>query len=43
MWDPGPEARCIVCGCPVADHIPLRYVVKAWIWHRVAVLLGRST
>lgn len=36
--------RCIECGCPVGDHVPLRYWLKAWVKHRIlriANLLGR--
>ncbi len=28
------EARCLICGNPAIDHTPLRYVVRAWFWHR---------
>jgi len=27
--------RCIVCGCPCIDHVPLSYVLKALFWHRI--------
>ena len=29
-------ARCVVCGEPVADHLPLKYALKAWVKHRLA-------
>jgi hypothetical protein len=39
-----PEARCL-CGTPAIDHVPLRYVLRAWITHRLVfgfgVLRGR--
>lgn len=28
-----PEARCL-CGSPAADHVRLRYVLRAWVTHR---------
>ncbi|BBU22177.1 hypothetical protein [Mycobacterium xenopi] len=30
-----PEARCIVCGCPAADHVALRYPLRAWLRHKL--------
>jgi hypothetical protein len=29
-----PEGRCLR-GTPAVDHVPLRYVVRAWITHRL--------
>lgn len=46
------EARCIICGEPCADHqpirwwfrsgIPLRYLAKAWVKHRVIYIANRT-
>jgi hypothetical protein len=36
-----PEARCLICGTPSVDHLPLRYVVRAWVWHRFHTLVER--
>jgi hypothetical protein len=36
-----PEARCLVCGNPSIDHAALRYVVRAWFWHRFHTLVER--
>lgn len=46
-----PESRCLICGCPLMDHqpirwwlssgIPLRYLIKAWAKHGVISLAGR--
>lgn len=27
--------RCVLCGCPAVDHVPLRYVLRAWLKHRL--------
>ncbi len=35
------EARCGVCGNPLVDHVPLRYPLRAWFWHRVHRLIER--
>lgn len=29
------EARCLVCGRPAIDHVALRYIISAWLAHRV--------
>jgi hypothetical protein len=34
------EQRCIVCGCPCADHVPLRYLLRVWTRHYGGQLLG---
>lgn len=36
-----PEARCIQCGCPAADHVALRYPLRAWLLHRLPARLAR--
>lgn len=32
--DAAPESRCLTCGNPSIDHVPVRYVIRAWFWHR---------
>jgi len=27
--------RCLVCGCPEIDHVPIRYVILARIKHAI--------
>lgn len=31
--------RCIICDCPIEDHRPLRYVLRAWLKHKLLQLL----
>lgn len=36
--------RCVECGCPAVDHVPaLRYVLKAWLLHKLRSLTWRSS
>lgn len=30
-----PEQRCIICDLPCEDHRPLRYVLRAWLKHKL--------
>lgn len=32
---PAPEARCLQCGCPVRDHVPLRYALRVLFLHLI--------
>lgn len=32
----GMTHRCMWCGCPTADHIALRYALRAWLGHASA-------
>ncbi|TDO18117.1 hypothetical protein EV580_1299 [Mycobacterium sp. BK086] len=34
------EQRCIVCDCPIIDHVPFRYWWKAWCRHRIIPVVG---
>lgn len=46
------EFRCVICGCPNMDHqpirwwiksgIPLRYLIKAWVKHRIINIADRT-
>lgn len=33
--------RCIECGCPNQDHIPLRYVWRVWRRHHMWALINK--
>jgi len=37
-----PEARCMRCGCPVADHIPLHYALRVLILHLLPARIART-
>ena len=26
---------CLRCGCPIQDHVPMRYALRCWIRHGV--------
>lgn len=34
------EARCIFCGNPAIDHLPLRYVLRAWLAHQIGRVMA---
>jgi hypothetical protein len=36
-----PESRCVVCGNPVCDHVPIRYAVRAWLMHLLPARIAR--
>lgn len=36
-----PEARCLQCGCPAADHIPLRYALRVLFLHLLPARIAR--
>lgn len=38
---PAPEARCLQCGCPIADHIPLRYALRVLALHLMPARICR--
>lgn len=25
---------CLACGCPLQDHVPMRYALRCWTRHR---------
>lgn len=33
--------RCIECGAPACDHVPLKYVARVWWRHHFWSLLNR--
>lgn len=32
--------RCITCGTPMCDHVPIRYAIRAWVKHRLCLSIG---
>jgi hypothetical protein len=39
---PSPEARCRYCGCPLVDHVAIRYVLRAFILHQLPARIART-
>ncbi len=33
--------RCMACGCPAYDHVPLRYPLRAWLLHMLPTAVLR--
>lgn len=38
---PAPEARCTQCGCPIGDHVPLRYALRVLALHLIPARIAR--
>lgn len=37
-----PEARCLLCGCPQSDHVPLRYALRVLVLHLLPARILRT-
>jgi hypothetical protein len=40
MVEPAPEARCVIDGQPICDHVPLRYFWAAYWRHHLFQVAG---
>jgi hypothetical protein len=35
------ESRCLICGCPQIDHVPIRYPLRVWLLHTLPARIAR--